>query len=367
MRDLNMGKPNKILMVTTFRHYFIGLGLALNDRACNYHLIFINQHFDDERNPIYQASLSLLEPFASVSCLPIRVSGLMNKKKMRKEAFGMLRAKIAELKPVEIATGNDRRLEFQYAMYFARRILKLTVKGGFLDNGNGSYISYESLNLRKYLVRLWVDVPIKKLIYGSWFTKGVLYGDSHWIDTCYLCHPFQAPKKLNEKEIVEVKVDNYKGPYPEDNLNKLVALLGLDSQDGERGRSILITLPRIKMIADIYGSVERAKEMFDEVCEGYQDIYIKYHPADLGDVLDMSEKAKVITPALPVEVLFSVMRFDCVVGDVSTAIMAAKWMLPESDVYFIDTGSAYSRSISELYLDMGIESLPFKSVGEAVV
>lgn len=356
-----MSKPNKLLLVATFRHYFIGLGLALNDKGHCYHLIFINQNFDDERNPIYQASKKLVEPFASVSCLPLRTSGFKQKVQSRKVAFKILEKTISSLKPVEISTGNDRRLEFQYAMHYARNVLKLDVKGAYLDNGNGSYISYEKLNLKKYLVRIWVDIPIKKLFYGFWFSKAAKYGDSHWIDKCYLCHPSYAPSELRRKECTEVKVEFYQTGQAKRVLGGLVEYLGLEFQPEIMGRSLLITLPRAKMIVDIYGSIDTAKELLRVASKGYEHIFIKYHPADREDVLGMTSVATVLPSAIPVEMLFSILPFSYVIGDVSTAIMAAKWMLPESEVHFLDTKSDYTQSVESLYIDMGITPLSIDS------
>ncbi len=353
-----MDRPNKLLMVGQFRHYFIGLGLALNDEAHNYHLIFINQSFDDERNPIYQASLKLLEPFASVSCLPLRTSKFQQKNKNRKEAFKILRDTIKKLKPVEIATGNDRRLEFQYAMHYSRNVLKLGVKGAYLDNGTGSYISFQKLNMGKYLARKWIDVPIKKLVYGRWFTRMQRYGGSDWTDTCYLTHPEFAPARLMKKRCVEVEVGFYKTNRAQCLIRSIVTSLGWQEKKQLPGEKILLVLPRGTVIEEIYGSLESAELIIKNITRNYGGVYVKYHPADQDDILNLKGVAEILPSPVPIEILFSVMSFDKVIGDTSTAILSAKWMLPKAEVSFFDMSSEHTEVIRSLFSKMNI--LPLK-------
>ncbi len=353
-----MDKPNKLLLVGTFRHYFIGLGLALSDSKCNYHLVFINQKFDDERNPIYQASLRLVEPFASVTCLPLRTSKFKKKNINRKAAFEILRERILAIKPVEIATGNDRRIEFQYAMHFSRNVLNLDVKGAFLDQGTGSYISFQKINMRKYLARKWIDVPIKKLVYGSWFSRMRRYGESHWTDTCYLTHPELAPGHLLKKECVEVKVDFYKGEQALRVIESIVDSLGCGDEGRLKEAGLLLVLPHSSTIEEMYGSLDQAKEFFKGICGRYDNVYAKYHPADPGDLLNLNGYAHILPSQMPVEVLFSVMAFDKVIGDISTSLLSAKWMLPKANVYFFDIPSLYVDQVRGLFKSINV--LPLK-------
>ena len=353
-----MDKPNKILMVGQFRHYFIGLGLALSDKEHNYHLIFINQNYDDDRNPIFQASLKMLEPFASVSCLPLRTSKFKQKNINRKKAFKIIKDTIVSLKPVEIATGNDRRLEFQYAMHVARNILKLDVKGAFLDNGTGSYISFQKLNMGKYLARKWIDVPIKKLVYGSWFTRMQRYGGSDWTDNCYLTHPEFAPSRLKKKHCIGVEVECYRSNNAQRIIKAIVASLGWEGSEQDAGDKILLVLPRGTVIEDIYGSQENAEAVVKGITQDYERVYVKYHPADQGDILNFKGGAEILPSPVPIEILFSVMSFSKVIGDTSTAILSAKWMLPEAEVSFFDMPSEHTEVVRDLFYKMNI--LPLK-------
>jgi len=348
---------NKILMVVTVRHFFIGLGLALHDKKHDYHLVFINQNHGEELNPILRAAMALVAPFKTVRCMPLNSSGGASRYKTRKKIFYKLEQLIKELCPVEISTGNDRRIEFQYAMHFARGVLGYDVVGSYLDNGNGSYISYEKLNLRKYLSRIWIDVLVKKIAYGRWFTTAYKYGDSHWIDKCYLCHLDHIPDHLAEKKSSEVELRFYRTENAKIVLSKYVEHLGLPHNINKPSDSMLMVLPRVKMIADIYGSLEEAKAVIADISEEYENVFIKYHPADTLNPLGFDQGVTILPSSIPVEMLLGVMEFDYILGDTSTAIMAAKWMFPNSRVEFIDTGSPYTLSIKKLYMSMGI--LPF--------
>jgi hypothetical protein len=355
---IDVSKPNKLLLVATFRHYFIGLGLALNDKKHDYHLIFINQLYNDERNPIYQASVKMIEPFASVDCMPLRTSDFKQKNINRKLAFKLLAEKITDLKPVEIATGNDRRIEYQYSMNFARNILKLDVVGAYLDNGTGSYISFQKLDMNKYLARKWLDVPLKKLVYGSWFTRMQRFGGSYWTDKCYLTHPEFAPKRLKTKECVAVEIDFYRTAYAQKVIGLLISSLSSAVSLNEGGEgNILLVLPRGTVIEDIYGSLSNAEKLIKAICSRYENIFVKYHPADHNDVLNFEGEARFLPAAIPVEILYSVLSFDKVIGDTSTAILSAKWMLPNADVQFFDTDTKHTNIVKPLFEKMEIRPL----------
>jgi len=356
MVDEIAGKPNKLLMVVTFRHYFIGLGLALQDKASNYHLVFINQKYNDNRNPIYQASLRLSAPFSSVSCLPLNVSGLVDKLRNRKRIFSILERMIDELKPIEIATGNDRRIEYQYAMHYARNKLGVKVVGGYLDNGIGSYINFQKLEFGKFLARKWLDVPLKKIVYGRWYTRMQRYGGSDWTDVCYLTHPQYAPSRLLRKECRKVNLEVYKNDSAHV-INQLLLLLGLGGQTLDNNQSILLVLPKAPVMKIIYGSIESAERIVKKMCEQYKNVYVKYHPADLGDVLQFNGQAVILPSQLPVELLFLGMSFCKVVGDGSTAILSAKWMLPDADVGFFDLNTPYTHLVKDIFIDSGIRPI----------
>lgn len=343
-------------MVVTFRHFFIGLGLALKDKSHDYHLVFINQKYNDHRNPIYQACLKMMKPFASVSCLPLNVSGASNKLKTRKKIFSILEELLVSLKPVEIATGNDRRIEYQYAMHYSRKKLKLDVKGAYLDNGIGSYINFQKLEYGKLLARKWLDVPVKKLVYGTWYTRMQPYGGSAYTDTCYLTHPQYASDRLKKRKIIKVGVDLYQGDS-EDVIYELLDTLGLKDTALMSDKSILLVLPKSPVMKLIYGSIENAEKTIKGLCTDYQNIFVKYHPADLGDVLDFTGDANILPNQVPVELLFTILNFNKVVGDGSTAILAAKWMLPDAEVGFFDLDTPYTKLVKELFIDSGIQPI----------
>lgn len=354
---MSSSKENKLLMVATFRHFFIGLGLAMTDKSSSYHLIFINQKFNDNRNPIFQAVSRLVKPFSSVICLPLNVSGTFNKYRNRKLIFKVLRDIVGQLKPVEIATGNDRRIEYQYAMHIAKNKLKLNVKGAYLDNGIGSYINFHKLEFGKYLARRWLDVPLKKIVYGNWYTRMQRYGGSDWTDICYLTHPKYAPSRLAKKDCRKIEMDIYKNDKENIILN-LLKELGLTHANLDASESILLVLPKKPVMELIYGSIENAELLIKGICEGYNNIYVKYHPADLGDVLNLSEQATLLPSQIPVELLFINMSFNRVLGDGSTAILSAKWMLPQSDVGFFDLETPYTILVKDIFVDSGIRPVP---------
>ena len=349
-------KPNVLLLISTFRHYFIGLSLALNDKDRSYHAIFIDQLYDDDRNPLFQAAKSLTAPFAAVECMPVRGKG-GSKRKVRKETFKLLQSWIKENQPVEISTGNDRRMEFQFSMHYARKVLKRNTIGSYIEDGTGTYIKVEYYSKRAYFNDRFIDTPIKKLAYGTWYSRPPVLGGSHWIDVAYLTFPELAAPPIDKIKGIHIDETIYRQESGIETIESLIHQMGCELPMEESKQGILFVLPHSSLVEKMYGSVEKFRLKVKELLNGKDNIFVKYHPRDLDDPYELKDIATLLPTAIPAEIFLCSMSFNHVIGDISTAMMSAKWLLPNCKVEYIPTQSIFTEAVSDLFSKMDIQPL----------
>jgi hypothetical protein len=356
-----MEVENKLILVSTFRHYFMSVGLAFNDPNSNYHLVFIDQALPAKSNSVYLAACELGYPFHSVLHLPSRAEG-ESKSKVRSLGFSQLQNILSDILPVEIITGNDRRVEFQYSMNFMMEELGASVEGSFLDDGTGSYISFQNSKLIRYLSDKYLDTPLKKLVYGKWYCRPEVFGASKWVDNCYLAHPEVASAPLKKKKLFELKQDYYRSEIASEYFKNLSKCLNAADVTANLKDSVLFVLPHSSIIKEVYGSFDALGLLLSKLAQKYPNVFFKYHPREQGDPLNLSVLGQALTSAIPAELYYVTNSFDLIVGDVSTALMAAKWLNPDSDVRYFKTASKQAELVTGLFQYLNIAPLTMEEI-----
>lgn len=356
-----MVKQNKLILVSTFRHFYMSLGLAFSNPSISFHLVFIDQNRVPAENKVFTAASILGFPFASIDCLPVKLE-CESKIVARHKGFKRLGEILLAIKPTEIITGNDRRIEFQYSMNFLSKVLNTPVVGAFIDDGTGSYISFQRNSKIRYFTDKYIDTPIKKILYGCWYSRPEVFGGSAWVDVCYLAHPELSPRALIDKKHVDLKREYYIGEIAKKYFSDFSCLL-----DGvvipKLSGGVLFILPHTSMIKTMYGSNDKLKRILISAASKYScNIYYKYHPRELGDPLSLSGLGTQLTSSIPAELYFSIMNFDLIIGDVSTALMAAKWLLPNADVRYLPVATLEGEQVAKLFKDLKIESMNIGSI-----
>lgn len=347
-------QQNKILLASTFRHYFLGITLALKNKNIDYHIIFIDQLHTGDKNPLLQFATEKPHPFKSVSTLPNRESGL-NKRAYRFKCFSILKSIILKLHPIEICTGNDRRLEFQYAMQFARKENSDTI-GSYIEDGTGTYIQQNEFNLLKYIADRYIDTRLKKLAYGSWYSHPKQLGTSHWIDKSYLTFPEASPMETKKQPHEQLDAEQYKSQEALTILNTLSTSLGFEERK-ERKEITLLVLPHHSIIEVMYGSIKQFKIEITSLLKQNNNIYVKYHPRDLNDPYKLKGHCTILPTAVPAELYLATLNINHVIGDISTAMMSAKWIKPACKVQYIWTDSKLCQLATPIFNSIGIFKL----------
>jgi hypothetical protein len=125
---------NSVYFASTILHLYAAASIALGRKNEIAHLFFIDQP-EYKEYPLYSIVKDWeLSPFSTTKLLPGRFKGSLNKLKKRKQLFKNIESIISDLKPSDIFVGNDRRIEFQFAMHISET-LNLNTKGHYMDEG----------------------------------------------------------------------------------------------------------------------------------------------------------------------------------------------------------------------------------------
>lgn len=283
-----------------------------------------------------------LSPFSCITTLSEKVSG-RNKRSKRIQSFQAIQKLLSRFEPEWIYTGNDRRIEFQYAMAHSK------ARGVYLDDGTYSYIGRKTHWFKDQVV----DNLVKKLVYGWWWKQPVAIGASSWIDHSVLAFPQSAVAALRQKPCLQLP-SNLSRPE----FAQLATRCTGDSAAVLSQLGGLILLPHNSAISarqnDLASWLSACKPL-----RAY-----KHHPrttASLRSAEEMIATWSLTTEAVelpasaPMEILLPLLDENCkIAGDVSTALLTAKWLRPELSVTALVTEQT-NESWRHLLLLTGVE------------
>ena len=295
------------------------------------HLCLIDQ---PEQNSHFVAEIMKWSetPFLSTQLIS-RKSTAKNKKKQREIAFQLINSLLAKIQPDIIYTGNDRRVEFQYAMTHNP---KQSI-GVYIDDGTYTYLGRKTHWLKDHLL----DNLVKKLSYGFWWKQPGTIGASSWIDECIVAFPKSVtpllkqkvlrplPENLNRTEFHELSVKCMLH-YPE----AVKALPELET---------LILLPHESVFDP--SMLNSIKSRLSQLAGR---IGIKHHPRTKDKSFFTMDSDTELPENIPMEVILPLLNQECrIIGDVSTALLTTKWLRPEMDVTAI-SGKQISKQWHQL-------------------
>ncbi len=268
-------------------------------------------------------------PFSSFEVVSFKARGIRAKLAGRKSAFAKLDQLWKTWQPVAIYTGNDRRMEFQYAMHSK----PVDALGIYMDDGTYSYVGKKS----SWLGDAIVDNGLKKLVYGGWWRQPEDIGGSSWINEAWLfrpeialphlqslpCHPLPAMHEvpfmqtLGRHALQDFKIDT-------GNLQGLRQLILIPHES-------VLTPATSKLITEYLNQADHNSRLA-----------VKTHPrsAKLEDRLEKSMANHECLPSsVPLELLLPFFN-DCrIIGERSTVLLTARWMRPDLRVASLDQGA----------------------------
>ncbi len=306
----------------------MGLALQWSDR--HHHLVVINQK-PGKHNVVFDTLLEDPHPFTTTQ-LQTTHKGPLRKRRSKSQAFSEIRSLVENLHPERIFTGSDRHVEFQYAMHTARR-LKFKTQGCYLDDGSSSYVNARYLHFWRSLTDLTVDHLLKKCFYGTWFHKHLLYGGTKWVSECYLNFPQFAPEALKQqKKIIGLAASTYTNEafrkstmrfFPSGDAALKTAL----SQQYDA----FLVLPHSRFVNQYFKNADAYNRIVDEYLKSFTTVAVKYHPREDQRYFTSHADITELPAELPAEIIFSWLKAEMVVGDLSSAVLSALWLLPHCE------------------------------------
>ncbi len=320
-----------LYLCSSVRHAYLAMGLANEQVDITHHLVFINQ-----RNVKHNSTIEIFRrdkhPFASVDVYEEK-KGFFAKYRNKLTVFKQLESMLRKLRPHKIFVGNDRRVEFQYAMHFCQANA-ISTTGAYLDDGSGSYVNGRYIRKLRTFTDLTFDRWLKRIFYGAWYDKHLLMGGTRWVSECYLNFPELAPREIAEnKTIVPLEADTF--------VNQRFLLLaerfiqsqpnilaGESSQLFEQSYDVFLTLPLSNFVHKYFPSVQFYNELVNKYLAKYNRVAVKYHPRETEFYFESQASVTQFPASLPAELIFPFVDIKRVVGDLSSAVVSAVWLIP---------------------------------------
>lgn len=248
------------------------------------------------------------------------------KRALRRQTLSAIVEQDRALQPTEVWLGNDRKPETQLALHRASERLG-DAAGRYLDDGLYSYLG--DVRQRPWVRR--VDALIKRLAYGRWWQRADHAGTTRWIAENWLVFPDDAPAypASRRRPLPCDWFDN----RPMHRLGLRAArMFGLD-RHALAGVGLILVLPHSNQLRANPELSVRLRARIEQARAQGQSVAVKYHPressADPAGLLANGE-AVALPTLLPLELLLPLLPPGvALVGEGSTALLAAHWLRPD--------------------------------------
>ncbi len=356
----------ELYLASTPLHILNAIAIASQRPQTQAHLVLIDQP-DAQDNPYFKILSDWpSSPFKSLDIYQGRIKGIRQKLANRKAVFAKLDALIQQLNPQRIYTGNDRRIEFQYAMHAQYQRNKKRAEGVYMDEGTFTYVGRKD---SASFSDKYIDNVLKKLTYGFWWKNPLTIGGSDWIDRVVVAFPDQLHPLLKSKIIEPLS------PYYEHNptvKSFCEALLTFFQADATRLHqlNVVLTLPHESIIDGITGYREALLAVVDSLTTNGLTIGVKYHPRNTNpDILGLanSDQAYVISHRIPFEAILPLLNHCLVIGDVSSTLINTRFLLPQAQAISIANPQApLYQEFMNLFACIGVHTTQAESLMDLV-
>ncbi len=247
----------------------------------------------------------------------------------RRALYRQIEALVAHPAAMRIFTGNDRRLEYQYAMHVASRA-GARVEGVYMDDGAATYVGQKAMHS---FAHRHLEPLVRKLMHGWWFKDAVTQGTSAWTTSVYVAFPQAVHPLLKRKQIVGIDVS----PLRSEAFLRLVAALTDDFDALRRtldGVRIVVSLPKESHYLDHPDTQQHLWAQLTARCQPDR-IAVKPHPRSsrLDVLAERFPGARLIDKNVGWEFLLALLPDGCaVVGDVSSTMITTRWIRPDLPV-----------------------------------
>lgn len=330
---------NELYLASTPLHILNAIAIASQREQSHAHLILIDQP-DVEGNPYFQLLNSWENsPFQSVDIYQGRIKGLKAKLANRKAVFEKLDSVVKAIQPEKIYTGNDRRIEFQYAMHAQLKYNNKAAIGVYMDEGTFTYVG------RKDSVSIsdkYIDNGLKKLTYGFWWKNPITIGGSDWIQEVYAAFPEHVHALLKGKSLKPLQPFYQDNQTVRDFCERIFRFFGEDVKKVS-DLTAIFTLPHESIIERIPGYQESVEAVIEQLLSKQVKVGIKYHPRNTNpDILNAKGRPGItlLSHKVPFEAILPNLGRCTIIGDVSSTLINSKFLKPDCDAVSIANADA---------------------------
>ncbi len=317
---------NSVYFASTTLHLYTAAAIAAGRTGEEAHLIFIDQP-EGKPHALYDIVCNWPgSPFSSVNLYHGRFPGLLNKLKKRRLLFNTLKEKLAELLPEHIFVGNDRRIEFQFAMH-AATTLGCQPVGHYMDEGVFTYVGRKASRSFSDMI---IDNCIKKISYGMWWKNPPTIGGSDWISYIHPAFPDLVHPLLRGKHITPLEASRFSSPAMLELSETMMLNNGVEPTT-LTAIDAFITLPHESLFEREPGYKERILSLIRRLSVQGKRVAVKYHPRNKQpDPLLLAVEGVCLLPAqVSFEALLPYLSDQCEVwGDLSSTMVIARWLRP---------------------------------------
>lgn len=341
--------PCSVYFVSTLLHLFTATAISGERKNEQAILVFIDQPEGKPSQIFNLVEQWKLSPFTEQHLFYGRLKGGLGKLKKRRRLFRDIGALITRLQPDNIFVGNDRRIEFQYAMHVAQKSRKPAI-GHYMDEGTFTYVGREASSGFGDVV---VDNLLKKVFYGAWWKNPATVGASAWISEIHVAFPELINPLLRLKSIQCLKASSFQSA-PLKQLSKMMLQVNAVSEEQVLALDVLITLPHESLFEKQAGYKEKILKLIAEL-KGR--VAVKYHPRNsCEDALGIQQYGVELLPSsVSYEALLPLLRADVVViGDVSSTLLLTRWLRPEIKTISYRNGTE-NKKFEQLFRDLDIQ------------
>lgn len=304
-------------------------------------------------------------PFIRYFVLPSD-QGFKGKLVIRKRNFARLKTLVSQHDFAKIFVGNDRRIEFQYAMYQANKqgssdkhsgnSDKACVDGVYVDDGLYSYVDMNSSRRKRQDA---LEYCLKKLVY-PWLTQVSHIGASPLIQQAYVVLPNHVLAHFDKQEKLPLLPTWMMTENMQILCHLACELFGCRIEP-LRVADVLVNLPHPNDMHRIphYGIVIRQK-IAQYVAQG-KKVVIKYHPREKEEdrlALQTLSEVTVLPSALAMEFALPFLSANCtLVSGLSTLVLTTKMLRRELAQFVLLSREEHQEEngLSDLVRQLGVQ------------
>lgn len=355
-----------VFIAFTPYHILLSCGIALDQSDLADNCLFIVSDFSDVEPLIHSLEGWNYSPFAQIECLP-GIYGQDRKYRRRfisRKNLTTITEFINKHQVSRIYVFHDGRAEAQAALHFAKKDNRDAV-GTYVEDGAGAYSSHVPTKRPLHTLLLG------KLFYGPWWEGVDVLGTSRWIDEVKAIFPRLVRPELRLKHVTSIprhallELRNQEWPY------KYLEALGMQIAELEHLEAVLV-VAHSEFAARISGYKQAIEDFLAIAKSQALRLAIKYHPREpLTNFLSVAEAEgiSILPQSVPIELVYIIAseKIRFVIGDISTSLLTAKWLLSNVTVVSIAPllGQSDSQPLIKVFRELDIKVVTnFRAIGE---